>query len=48
MLLLLFIENYIYRLESSPLGTSMASIDRHGVCLISGVDTNGYSYHINA
>ena len=31
--------------DFSSMGTSMASIDRYGVCLISDVSTNGYTYH---
>ena len=46
IMLFLIIDNFICGLDFSPLGTSMASIDRYGVCLISDIRTNGYSYHI--
>ena len=40
---LLRIDNYISGLDFSPLGTSIASIDNGGVCLISNVITSDYN-----
>ena len=34
-------------LDFNPRGTAVASIDGYGICLISDLNTNGYSYHIN-
>ena len=45
IMILLLKGNFINGLDLSPLGTSMASIDRYGVCLISDVNTNGYRFH---
>ena len=44
-MILLLKENFICGLDLSPLGTSMASIDQYGVCLVSDVNTNGYRFH---
>ena len=46
-MVLLLIDNAIGGLDFSPLGTAVASIDKFGVCLISDVSTNDYSYDIN-
>ena len=48
MILLSHIDNYICGLDFNPLGTSVASIDDNGVCLISDMITNDYIYHIDA
>ena len=40
------LDNAICGLDFNPLGTLMATIDEEGVCLISDVNTNDYSYHI--
>ena len=47
MILLLRIVHFSVGLDFSPLGTSMAAIDGDGVCVISDVATNDYSYHID-
>ena len=43
----LMIEESIMGLDFDPLRTLLASIDENGVCLISDVDTNIESYHLN-
>ena len=39
------IEENIRGLDFDPLGTSAATIDGYGVCLISDIDTNNYNTH---
>ena len=46
-MLILMVEDCISSLDFDPLGTSAASIDGLGVCLISDVNTNNYNYHMN-
>ena len=44
--IILCLENAICGLDFNPLGTLTASFDHSGVCLISDVDTNDYSFHL--
>ena len=46
-IILSLVGNVVCGLDFSPLGTSMASIDRYGVCLISDVITNDYTGFFN-
>ena len=40
-------ENRITGLEINPNGETVATIDCFGICLISDIDTNKYSYHMD-
>ena len=44
--MIFIIEQHISGFDFDPLGASVASIDDHGTCLISDIDTNEYRYHI--
>ena len=44
--MILCLANTISGLDFNLLGTLAASIDRSGVCLISDINTNDYSFHI--
>ena len=44
-LLHLYLGNFIPGLDFNPAGELIATIDRYGVCLISDVNTNKYSFH---
>ena len=46
MILSLCIDNSICGLDFSPLGTTVASIDQDGVCLISDLISHDYKYHV--
>ena len=46
ILIILCSENAISGLDFNLLGTLTASIDHYGVCLISEIDTNDYSCHL--
>ena len=39
-------DNAISGLDFNSLGTFVASIDQYGVCLISDINTNDYSFHL--
>ena len=41
-----YLDNAISGLDFNSLGTLTASIDEYGVCLISDVNTNDYSFHL--
>ena len=45
MTTILCLDNAISGLDFNPLGTLIASIDCSGVCLISDVNTDEYSFH---
>ena len=45
-LLIVKTEGYIRGLDFGPLGTSVASIDHGGFCLISDIDTISCCYHM--
>ena len=40
-----YLDNAITGLDFNPSGTLTASIDHHGVCLVSDINTNDYSFH---
>ena len=44
--LLYSLEEYITALDFNPTGEYVATIDKKGVCLISDVDKNDYSFHL--
>ena len=44
--MILCLVNAISGLDFNPLGTMAASIDFTGVCLISDINTNDYSFHL--
>ena len=44
--MILCLDNAISGLDFNPLGTMTASIDFSGVCLISDINTNDYSFHL--
>ena len=44
--MILCLDNAISGLDFNPLGTLTASIDKYGVCLISDINTNDYSFHL--
>ena len=46
MLMILSLDNLISGLDFNLLGTVAASIDEYGVCLVSDIDTNDYSFHL--
>mgnify|MGYP000868791186 FL=1 len=39
------LENFIVGLDFNPPGELVATFDRYGVCLISDVNNNSYSFH---
>ena len=41
-----YLDNTITGLDFNSLGTLVAAIDKWGVCLISDVNTNDYSFHL--
>ena len=46
MALTLCLDNVICGFDFNPLGILTASIDAFGVCLISDINTNDYSFHL--
>lgn len=41
------IETWIVTFDFNPSGETMATIDRFGVCLLSDVNTDSYSFHLD-
>ena len=41
----LYLENYISSLDFNPTGETVATIEHHGRCLISDINTNKYAFH---
>ena len=46
MSMTLCLDNAICGLDFNPLGTLTASFDEYGVCSISDINTNDYSFHM--
>ncbi len=42
----LHLENSVTGFDFNPAGGSIATIDKYGVCLISDVNTDNYSFHL--
>lgn len=42
-----FTDNNVAGLDINPCGETLATIDRHGICLISDANTNGYKFHLS-
>ncbi len=40
------LDNYITSFDFNPTGDSIASIDKYGMCLLSDVNTNNYTFHL--
>ena len=45
-IMILCLDNAISGLDFNPLGTLAVSINAYGVCLISDINTNDYSFHL--
>ena len=44
--MILYLDNAISGLDFNPSGALTASIDHYGVCLISDINTDDYSFHL--
>ena len=47
ILIYCYLDNYITGLDFNPNGEIAATIDKHGVCLISDLNTDSYRFHVN-
>ena len=47
ILIYLHLDSHITSLDFSPNGETVATIDDHGVCLISDLNTDSYHFHLN-
>lgn len=43
----LFQVNWVAGFDFNPAGETISTIDKYGVCLISDVNTDHYSFHLN-
>ena len=41
------LDNCITSIDFNPNGETVCTIDRYGTCLVTAVNTNNYSFHLN-